>query len=217
MSDVKIRVLLADDHPVVRSGVRALLQTEPDIAIVGEAGDGLQALAKIRELRPDIALLDISMPGMTGMEVAGVARKELPATKIILLTMHEGDEYFFQSLSVGASGYIIKGASGEEVLSAIRSVSQGGVYLDPSLAQKLVAEHLRAKAYAAYDGLTQREAEILKLIADGLTNKEIAAKLFISVTTVQTHRSHVLEKLNLHTQTDLVKYAIRKGILKPGE
>ncbi len=210
-------VLLADDHPIVRKGIRALVEMEADLKVVGEAGDGPEALAKCRELKPDVLLLDISMPGMTGLEVARLVHSEMPDTKVVLLTMHEGDEYFFQALAVGAAGYIVKGATSEEILSAIQSVRQGGLYLHPSVAKRLVGDYLQTKATATYDGLTQRESEVLKLIADGLTSKQIGEKLFISVTTVQTHRAHAMEKLNLHTSAELVKYAIRKGILEPGE
>ena len=214
MNGPKIRILVADDHSVVRKGIRILLEMEPDMDVVGEAGDGLEALDKFKELEPDILLLDITMPGMTGLEVAKVVNKESPRSRVVLLTMHEGDEYFFQALAVGAAGYIVKGASADEVMNAIRSVSQGGVYLQPSLAKKLVSDYLKNKSTAAYDGLTPREGEVLRLIADGLTNRQIASDLSISVTTVQTHRAHVMEKLNLHSQAELIKYAMRKGILR---
>lgn len=211
------RVIVADDHAIVRKGVRALLESEGDILVVAEAGDGEEVLARARELRPDLVLLDISMPGMNGIEAARALRRELPSIQVIMLTMHEGDEYFFQALTAGAAGYIVKGAPAEDILTAVRSVRQGGVYLYPSLAKKLVTDYLQTKVTSAYDGLTPREAEVLKLIADGLTNQQIAQKLFISTTTVQTHRARILEKLNLHSQVELIKYAIRKGILQPGE
>ena len=213
MNQENIRILIADDHAVVRSGIKLLLDTEPDLQVVGEAGDGLEAICKYRELMPDLLLLDIMMPGMTGLQAAKAISQEFPNSRVMFLTMHEGDEYFFQALAVGASGYVVKGASSDEVVSAIRSVNSGGVYLQPSLAKKLVSDYLRNKSTAVYDGLTPREGEVLKLIADGSTNKEIAVKLSISVTTVQTHRAHVMEKLNLHSQAELIKYAMRKGIL----
>ncbi len=208
------RVLVADDHLVVRKGIRAILEMEHDLRVVGEARDGPEALALCRELEPDIVLLDISMPGMSGIEVARRVQQEQPQTRVILLTMHEEDEYFFEAVAVGVAGYVVKGASADELLFAVRSVQQGGIYLYPSLAKKLVADYLRGKTTAAYEGLTPREREVLALIAEGLPNKQIAERLFVSITTVQTHRAHVMEKLNLHSQAELVKYAIRKGILR---
>lgn len=215
-TDGRIRVIIADDHPVVRKGIRAMLEMQPEVTILGEASNGTEALEKCRELRPDIILLDISMPEMNGLEVAGRMKDTSPNTKVILLTMHEEEEYFFHALSVGASGYMVKGDRAEDLVSAILSVAQGGVYLQPSLAKELVGDYLRSKASNAYEGLTQREGEVLLLIAEGLTNKQIGERLYISVTTVQTHRANLMEKLNLHSQADLIKYAIRKGILKSG-
>ncbi|MBI4311616.1 MAG: response regulator transcription factor [Chloroflexi bacterium] len=217
MSVQRARVLIVDDHPVVRKGIRAVLEAEPSIEVVGEASNGLEALKKCGEISPDVLFLDISMPVMNGLEASGRIKAEYPNTKVILLTMHEEDEYFFQALSVGASGYMIKGAKSEELVMAIQSVMQGGVYLQPSLAKELVTDYLRTKAAAAYDGLTQREAEVLQHIAEGFTNKQIAEQLYISITTVQTHRAHLMEKLDLHTQAELIKYAIKKGILKPSQ
>ncbi len=214
MNQQKTCILIVDDHAIVRQGIRALLEREPDIEIVGEATDGNDALEKIKALRPHIALLDISMPGMTGLDVAPIVQKEYPDTRVVLLTMHEEAEYFFQAIASGAAGYVIKGASGDELLAAIRAVVDGGVYLQPSLAKELVGDYLRHKQTASFDGLTPREAEILVLIADGLPTKDIAERLYISATTVQTHRAHIMEKLGLHSQADLIKYAIRKGILK---
>ncbi|MBI4201281.1 MAG: response regulator transcription factor [Chloroflexi bacterium] len=214
MNGSKITILIVDDHNVVRQGLRALLEAEPDLAIVGEASQGQEALAKCHELQPDLLLTDISMPGLNGLEVAKAVHEESPNIKVILLTMHDEHEYFFQGLAAGASGYVVKGASADELLTAIRAVHGGGTYLQPSLATELVNDYLRTKKAAAYDGLTPREAEILRLIAEGLANKQIAERLVISVTTVQTHRSHLMEKLNLHSQADLFKYAVRKGLLK---
>ncbi len=215
MSVQKARVLIVDDHPLVRKGIRSVLEAEPSIEVVGEASDGMEALKECAALNPDVMILDITMPLLNGLEVSSRVRSEHPRTKVILLTMHEEDEYFFQALSVGASGYMVKGARSEELITAIHSVMQGGVYLQPSLAKELVTDYLRTKAATAYDGITQREVEVLQLIAEGLTNKQIGEKLFISITTVQTHRAHLMEKLNLHTQADLIKYAMRKGLLKP--
>lgn len=214
MKEKQTRIVIADDHLVVRKGVRVILEMERDLRVVGEARDGPEALALCRELEPDIVLLDISMPGINGIEVARRVQQEQPQTRVILLTMHEEDEYFFEAVAVGVAGYVVKGASADELLFAVRSVQQGGIYLYPSLAKKLVADYLRGKTTAAYEGLTPREREVLALIAEGLPNKQIAERLFVSITTVQTHRAHVMEKLNLHSQAELVKYAIRKGILR---
>ncbi len=214
MNRSKITILIADDHTVVRQGLRVLLEMESDLVIVGEASQGQEALVKCRELQPDIVLTDISMPGLNGLEVAKAIHEESLNTKVIFLTMHEEPEYFFQGLAAGASGYVVKGASADELLTAIRSVHDGGTYLQPSLAKELVNDYLRTKKAAAYDGLTPREAEILRLIAEGLATKQIAERLVISITTVQTHRAHLMEKLNLHSQADLFMYAVRKGILK---
>lgn len=215
MTTTKARILIADDHTLVRQGLLALLQGETDITVVGEAANGLEAVALVKELQPDVLLLDISMPGMNGIEVARSLQKEHSQTKVILLTMHEEAEYFFQAIAIGASGYVVKGASSDELMIAIHSVLQGGMYLQPSLAGELVTDYLRTQKNAAYDGLTPREAEILQLIANGSSNKQIADELSISVTTVQTHRSNFMEKLDLHSQADLFRYAVRKGILKP--
>ncbi len=214
MNYSKITILIADDHTVVRQGIRSLLEMEPDLTIVGEASQGQEALVKCRELQPDLVLTDISMPGLNGLELAGAIHAEGLTTKVIFLTMHEEPEYFFQGIASGASGYVVKGASADELLTAIRSVHEGGVYLQPSLAKELVSDYLRTKKAAAYDGLTPREAEILRLIAEGLSTKQVAERLVIGVTTVQTHRAHLMEKLNLHSQADLFMYAVRKGILK---
>ncbi len=213
MTDNRVKVLIVDDHKLIRSGIRLLLEQEPDFTVVGDTGDGHAAIAMLDSTEPDILLLDISMPSMNGLEVASEVKKKYPNCKMVMLTMHESEEYFFRSLTAGASGYVVKGADPQELLTALRSVHAGGIYLDPSLTKSLVTDYLLNKSTGSYDGLTAREAEVLRLIADGLSNKEIAEELVISVTTVQTHRAHIMEKLDLHNQTELVKYAIRKGIL----
>lgn len=215
-----IRVLVADDHVVMREGICLLLEAEPDIKVVGQANDGQEALEKAQKLIPDVVLMDITMPGMSGLEATRQLRAALPETQILALTMHEGDEFFFRMLQAGASGYVLKGASPDELLSAIRAVYRRGVYLYPTMAKKLITDYLSrpSSQQGSYDDLTQREREILTLIADGLTTTEIAKKLVLSANTVQTHRQNIMDKLDLHNKSELIKYAIRKGLIsiEPG-
>ncbi len=213
----KIRLLMVDDHEIVRAGLRMLLQTQPDIEIVGEVSNGRAAIAQARQLLPDIVLMDISLPDMDGFEATRQIKRALPNVAILALTMHESDEYFFKMLNAGASGYVPKKAAPTDLVAAIRTVRDGGVFLYPSLAKSLVRDYMGRAAEsgerAALDGLTDREQEVLKLIADGSTNQEIADKLTISVKTVERHRANIMGKLNLHSRTELVKYAIRKGMI----
>lgn len=215
----EIRVLVADDHVVMREGICLLLGAEPDIEVVAQASSGLEAWEKAHQLQPSVILMDISMPGLSGLEATRRLRSELPEIQILILTMHEGDEFFFQALQAGASGYILKGASSDELLNAIRAVHQGGVYLYPTMARKLMADYLKrpAEDQGNYDNLTPREREILTLIAEGLTTGEIADQLVISANTVQTHRQNIMEKLDLHNKSELIKYAIRKGLIHVNE
>ncbi|MCX7839037.1 MAG: response regulator transcription factor [Anaerolineae bacterium] len=217
----KIRLLMVDDHEIVRAGLRMLLQTQPDIEIVAEASNGREAVARARELQPDVVLMDISLPDVDGFQATQQIKRALPQTAVLALTMHESDEYFFRMLQAGASGYVPKKAAPTDLVSAIRTVHEGGVFLYPSLAKSLVQDYLgRARENddrAALDGLTEREQEVLKLIADGLTNQEIAERLTISVKTVERHRANIMSKLNLHSRTELVKYAIRKGLIEVEE
>lgn len=210
-----IRVLVADDHVVMREGICLLLEDEPDIEVVGQASNGQEAWEKARELKPDVVLMDITMPGMSGLEATRQLRTALPEIQVLVLTMHEGDEFFFRMLQVGASGYVLKGASSDELLSAIRAVHRGGVYLYPTMARKLLTDYLSrpSSEQGSYDELTPREREILTLIAEGLTTREIAEKLVISANTVQTHRQNIMDKLDLHNKSELIKYAIRKGLI----
>lgn len=212
----KIRVLVVDDHTIVREGVCTLLSAYEDIEVVGEAVNGLEAVAKVGELHPDIALMDVSMPELNGLEATRLIKKDFPQTQIVALTVHGGAEYFFRILSAGASGYLMKGVSSAELVSALRAVHQGGVYLDPSLAGQLVQSHLqRVKGggeWTGYDSLTPREREVLKLLGEGRTNQEIADILVLSPNTVQTHRSRIMDKLGLQSRTQLIKYALSKGL-----
>ena len=214
----KIKLVLADDHAVVRSGLRMLLQAQPDIEIVGEAETGAQALAQVRALQPDLILMDIQMPDMNGIEATRQIRAAFKDTAVLALTMHEDDQYFFEMLQAGASGYVPKRAAPDELVRAIRTVSRGEVFLYPSLATRLVQSYLGNDAdsdpASLVGELTPREQEVLVLIAEGLTNPEIAEKLVISVKTVDRHRENIMRKLNLHNRIDLVKYAIRHGVIE---
>jgi len=213
----KIKLVLADDHAVVRSGLRMLLQAQPDMEIVGEAESGAEALAQVRSLQPDIILMDIQMPGMNGIEATRQIKEAYADTAVLALTMHEDDQYFFEMLQAGASGYLPKRAAPDELVRAIRTVSRGEVFLYPSLATRLVQSYLGGEAgedsVALVSDLTPREKEVLVLIAEGLTNPEIADKLVISVKTVDRHRENIMRKLNLHSRIDLVKYALRHGLI----
>lgn len=214
-----IRLLLVDDHEVVRSGLRMLLENEADVEIVGEAGTAAEAIAAVVDLAPDVVLMDIGLPDRSGIEAAGEIKETSPETSIVALTIHEDEEYFFKMLEVGASGYVPKRAAPNELLTAIRTAAIGEVYLYPSLAKLLVKDFLsqdqEARSEQARGDLTAREYEVLAHLADGATNFEIAETLSISPKTVARHRENIMRKLNLHTRTELVKYAIRKGIIQP--
>ncbi len=214
----KIRILIADDHSIVREGVRMILDSEDDFEVVGEASTGREALEEARRLRPDVVVMDISMPDMTGIEATRKISGELPAVQVMGLTMHEDEGYVFELLKAGAAGYVLKRAAAEDLVAAVRAAHQGEAFLYPSVAKVVIQDFLHratAQDQATLDGLTDREREVLTLIAEGLTNQEIAGRLFISIKTVQTHRAHIMEKLNLHDRTELVRYAIRKGLIEP--
>lgn len=211
-----IRLIIADDHIVVREGLVALLEDEPDLKVVGQAGTGREAVALVRQHWPDIALLDIAMPDMNGLEATRQIAAEMPEVKILILTMHEEEAFFFEALRAGAAGYVLKGAGSEELLSAIRAVHEGGIYLSPQLAGELVRDYLERHARPPVDDpLTPREREILSLIAQGLTNRDIAERLTLSINTVKTHRLHIYRKLDLHDRAGLIDYALRRGLLHP--
>lgn len=213
-----IRLLLVDDHAVVRSGLRMLLASESDVEIVGEAGSGSEAVVAAASARPDVILMDIGLPDMTGIEATRVVKSQFPEIAIVALTIHEDEEYFFRMLDAGASGYVPKRAAPEELLTAIRAAASGEVYLYPSLAKLLVKDYLSQERETAnrstLDGLTEREQEVLSLLAEGHNNAEIASALVISPKTVERHRENIMRKLNLHSRAELVRYAIRKGIIK---
>jgi DNA-binding NarL/FixJ family response regulator len=211
-----IRVLLADDHAILREGVKALLRLAEDIDVVGEAADGQQAIEQCRALEPDVVVMDVAMPGLGGLEATLAIRKECPRTRILVLTQYDDREYVTRFLKAGVSGYVLKKAAGSELAAAIRAVHRGGLVLDPSVAREAVAEPHRASEQDAadpYELLTDREKQVLRLVAEGHSNKEIAEVLGISVKTAMSHREHVMEKLDLHSRTDLIKFAIRRGVI----
>ncbi len=211
-SETKIRVLLADDHTILRAGLRMMLNAQPDIEVVGEASDGKQAIAEAQRLEPDVILMDITMPECNGIEATRQIKQILPEVRVLVLTMHENEEYLFQMLHAGASGYMLKEAADTELISAVRVVSSGRFYLSPSAQSILVSDYVRD--HGSYNDLTEREREILKLVAEGYTNNQIAERLYISPKTVDTHRTHIMDKLNLHNRVELVKYAMRRGLLE---
>jgi len=214
----KIEVVVADDHAIVREGVRMILAREQDIEVVGEAGDGQQALDLVASLRPQVVIMDISMPGMGGIEATQRLKAKHPEVQVLALTMHEDETYVFQLLRAGAAGYVLKRAAAQDLVQGVRAAAKGEAFLYPSVARKVVEDYLKrvetGEERERYDGLTTREKEILTLIAQGLSNQQIAEKLYISIKTVQTHRAHILEKLGLHDRTELVRYAIRKGLIQ---
>jgi len=214
----RIRVLVADDHTVVRAGIRLLLESETDIEVVGEAKDGQEAVQKAQQLAPDIVLMDLAMPGMGGLEAMQRITQASAGVRILVLTMHENDEYFFQALNAGASGYLLKETSPDELVAALRAVSQGGVFIYPSLAGRLLDDYLRRMRAGGEEKvlsqLTPREQEVLRLIAQGKTGRQIAEILHVSPKTVDRHRANITEKLNLHSRAELIRYAIRQGLIE---
>jgi DNA-binding NarL/FixJ family response regulator len=209
------RVLLVEDHVVVRQGIKALFSDEPDLEIVGEADDGRAALQSVSELEPDVVLMDISMPGLNGIEATRQIRHNYPEVKVVVLSMHSNEEYVFQVLRAGASGYVLKQSDSSEVLTAIRAALAGGSFLSPPISRTVIDDYVRrAEARGGDDDLellTSREREVLQLLAEGLSNREIAEQLNISIKTVETHRSNMMNKLGVSSKTELVKYALRKG------
>lgn len=216
---MSIRLLLVDDHDVVRSGLRMLLEDEEDVEIVGEYGTAEEVLAALSEKEPDVILMDIGLPDMSGIEATLKIKRRRVETAIVALTIHEDEEYFFRMLDAGASGYVPKRAAPEQLLTAIRAAARGEIYLYPSLAKLLVTDYLEqdeeARTARMLNGLTPREREVLTHLAEGKTNPEMGEELSISPKTVARHRENIMQKLNLHSRAELVRYAIRKGIIKP--
>jgi len=209
----KIRVLVVDDHALLREGIRALLVLHDDIEVVGEATDGREAINMASQLSPDVVLMDIAMPSMDGLEATRRIRKENPRAKVLILTQHDNREYMLSSVKAGADGCVPKRAVASELVSAIRVVHQGDSYLYPSVAKMLIGDYLQHVGQDSSEHLTNREREVLKLVAEGCTSQEIADLLCISVKTVLSHRTKIMEKLDIHNRAELVKYAIRKGLI----
>ena len=211
---MSIRVLIVDDHAVVRSGLRLLLDTEADIEPVGEAGNAQEAVFQARALKPDVILLDVVMPERTGLDVLPQLMHENPDAKVLILSMQDEPRYVREAFAAGASGYILKEAADTEVVAAVRDVAGGGRYVNPELGARLVAADAAAAMAADADPLSDREHDVLRLLALGYTNQEIAKQLYISVRTAETHRAHIMQKLRLQTRADLVAYALERGLLE---
>jgi two-component system response regulator NreC len=211
-------VLIADDHALIREGIRALLEGCRDIEVVGDAADGREAIEKARKLKPDVVLMDIAMPGLGGLEATLEIRNACPKTKIIVLTQYDSKEYIYRFLKAGASGYVLKKATSAELVSAIQAAMRGSTFLHPEVAPVVIEGYLQGKdkdiEEDPYESLTNREKQVLKLVAEGYKNNEIADMLYMSVKTVMGHRTHIMEKLNIHSRTELIKFAIRKGLIE---
>lgn len=214
----KTRVLLAEDHTIVRKGLRSLLDKETGIKVVGEAEDGRKAIVKAEDLHPDVVVMDIAMHGLNGLEATRQIKKRFPDMKILILTMHTNEEYVLQTLKAGASGYLVKKAAPAELISAINAVHKGDSFLSPSISRTVIDEYIRrskeiSEGEEGFEQLTVREREVLQLIAEGHKTREIAELLYISIKTVETHRAHIMNKLDIHSTAELTRYAIRKGII----
>jgi len=209
-----LRIVLADDHSLVRAGMRALLGEMPDAVVVAETGDGQEALRLIGEKKPDVALVDISMPGLNGLEVAARAAKESPRTRIVIVSMHGDQELVRRAVAAGASGYVLKNADRGELAAAVRSVSRGEKWFSPAISESVAASGARAQS-GPFEVLTPRQREVLQLIAEGHSTKQIASRLDVTVKTVETHRTELMERLCIHGVAGLVRYAIRVWIVHP--
>ena len=216
MEKATTSIFLADDHRIVLEGLHSLLDAEPDFDVIGKTGDGLETINLVNKLNPDVFVLDLMMPGINGLEVARQLNKQNPNTKIIVLSMYDDEGFVLEALSHGVSGYVLKDEGSEALIQAIREVQNGHRYLSPSLANRAIdvyEQMTKAKTTDKYETLTTREREVFHLSAEGLTNSEIAERLGISVRTAETHRSHLMNKLDIHNQADLTRYAIRRGII----
>jgi two-component system response regulator NreC len=212
----RIRVLLADDHTILRDGIRALLDDQADMEVVGEAEDGQATVKMTAELQPDVVVMDIAMPLLNGLEATRQIQRDHPQVKVLILTMHENEEYIRQVLAAGALGYVLKDAAARDLIGAIRAVYQGEAILSPAITRLVIEDYLRwgdIRPPDSSNGLTSREREVLQLIAEGYTNKEIADILCLSVKTIQSHRTNLMGKLDLHDRGELIKYAIQKKII----
>ena len=213
-----IKVFLADDHAMVRQGLASVRASAPEIEVIGEAGDGQEALKKIRSIRPDVAVIDITMEGLNGLEVARRIRNSHPKIRVLILSIHSQEEYIIEAFKIGASGYLVKEAAVDELIAAIKAVYKGQAYLSPSIARRLIDDYLDKTQVPHTESpeprLTDREVEVLQLVAEGKSNSEIASLLNISIKTVSTHRAHIMKKLDIHNALGLAKYAIRKGLVQ---
>lgn len=213
---MSVRILLADDHPIVRQGMRSLVETQKDLVVVGEASDGLQAVQLVEKIKPDILILDLMMPSLNGMEVLRHIKESTPVTRVIVLSMHSADSYVIKAMQNGASGYIVKETGPSELIQAIRIVLEGEIYLSPILTVRRDAIFIETGDKTLkdpYDLLTRREVEILQMTAEGSSSNDIAGKLSISPRTVEIHRARLMKKLALHNQSELIRYALKRGIL----
>ena len=208
-----MKVLIADDHGIVRSGVKLLLDRQPDIDVVAEAEDGVDAVEKVIQLRPDVAVLDVSMPRMTGLQATHEIKQQAPDTQVLILSMHDDERYLFEALRAGAAGYVLKRAADQDLVDAVRAAGRGEPFLTASAQQTLIRDFLERGEQPAE--LTPREQEVVKLIAEAHTNKEIAEILHLSEKTVESHRGRVLQKLGMRDRVELVRYAIRQGLVEP--
>ena len=214
----KLRILLADDHTVVRQGLRKVLEVRPDWEVVAEAGDGREAVRQAEELEPDVAILDITMPLLNGVEATRQIVRRSPSTRVLVLTMHADEAYVNQILQAGATGYLLKDSADVDLIQAVSAVSKGKSFFSPAIARMMLDDYVRQVADRGvtdrYDLLSEREREIFQLIAEGKANKEIATLLSISPSTVETHRARIMEKLDLHSAAEIVLYAVRRGVIR---
>lgn len=212
----EIKIVLADDHAIVRQGLRALLAAEPNFTVVGEAGDGLEALDLVKKLKPDVVILDVRMPNLNGLEAARQLSKQPFAPKIIVLSMYDDEAFVLEALDNGASGYVLKDSNSSDLILAVREVFAGRRYLSPPLSNRAISAYQQSAktgSFDKYDALTTREREVLQLTAEGRSNSEIASKLGISVRTAETHRANLMNKLGIHSQADMIRFAIKRGII----
>jgi DNA-binding NarL/FixJ family response regulator len=208
-----MRILIADDHGIVRSGLKLLLDRQPDMDVVAEAGDGVTALERALAERPDVAILDVAMPRMTGLQATHEIKRQAPETQVLILSMHDDERYLFEALRAGASGYVLKRAADQDLVEAVRAAARGEPFLTPSAQEALIRDFIERGEDPSE--LTPREQEVVKLIAEAHTNKEIAEILHLSEKTVESHRANVLQKLGMRDRVELVRYAIRRGLVEP--
>ncbi len=219
----KIKILFADDHAIVRDGLRSLFKSDPGFSIVGEASDGAEAIRLVEENRPDVAVLDISMPNVNGIEATGIIKERYPGTKVLILTIHENEEYIHELIMAGADGYVLKNAEKKEIFDGVRAVAGGSTYFSSHVSKALLDGLVRSTRnkvpfqISNEEKLTKRETEVLRLIAEGLTSKQIADRLNVGITTVNSHRMNIMKKLNIHEIVGLVKYAIQKSLIDLGD